>query len=65
MELQAGTADLGPIKAGSHMQNKRMAPEKWPAVKDILHRIILIARALRIPSYSRKAYRARMPAAGD
>ena len=55
MELQASTADLGPIKAGSHMQNRRMPPTKWPAVKDILHRIILIAWALRIPSDSRKA----------
>ena len=52
MELQASTADLGPIKAGSHMQNRRMAPTKWPAVQDILHRIILIARALRIQQES-------------
>ena len=55
MELQASTAELGPIKAGSYMQNKRMPPTKWPDVKDILHRIILIAWALRIPSDSRKA----------
>ena len=55
MELQESTAELGPIKAGSNMQNKRMPPTKWPAVTDILHRIILIARALRIPSDSRKA----------
>ena len=55
MGLQANMAELGPIKAGSHMQNRRMAPTKWPAVQDILHRIILIARALRIPSDSRKA----------
>ena len=55
MELQESTADLGPIKTGSHMQNKRMPPTKWPAVRDILHRIMLIARALRIPSDSRKA----------
>ena len=55
MELQASTADLGPIKAGSRMQNRRMAPTKLPAVKDILHRIMLIARALRIPSDSRRA----------
>ena len=57
MELQASasTAELGPIKANSHMQNKRMPPTKWPAVTDILYRIILIARALRIPSDSRRA----------
>ena len=55
MELQASTSELGPIKANSHMQNKRMPAAKWPAVTDILHRIILIARALRIPSDSRKA----------
>ena len=55
MELQESTAELGPIKAGSHMQNKPMSPTKWPAVHAILHRIILIARALRIPSDSRKA----------
>jgi hypothetical protein len=28
MELQESTAELGPIKAGSHMQNKRMPPTK-------------------------------------
>lgn len=55
MELQASTAELGPIKAGSYMQNKRMTPAKWPAITDILHRIILRARSLRIPSDSRKA----------
>ena len=55
MELQASTSELGPIKAGAYMQNRRMAPTKWPAISDILHRIILIARALRIPSDSRKA----------
>ena len=55
MELQASTADLGPIKANTHMQNKRMAPTKWASITDILHRIILIARALRIPSDSRRA----------
>ena len=55
MELQASTAELGPIKSNSHMQNRRMPPTKWPAVTDILHRIILIARALRIPSDSRRA----------
>ena len=56
MELQASTAELGPIKAGSHMQNRRMAPTKWPAMKDILHRIVLIAWALRIPNDSRKVH---------
>ena len=57
MELQASTADLGPIKACSHnvMQNRRIAPTKCPAVKDSLHKIILIARALRIPSDIRRA----------
>ena len=55
MELQASTSDLGPIKTGSHMQNKRMSPTKWSAVEDILHMILLIARALRIPSDSWKA----------
>ena len=55
MELQTSTHDLGPIKAGTHMQNKRMAPAKWDAVKDILHRIILITRVLRVPSDSRNA----------
>ena len=58
MELQSSTHDLGPIKANTHMQNKRMAAAKWSATKDILHRIIhgiiLIAQALRIPSDSRK-----------
>ena len=55
MELQENQGDLGPIKANSHMQDKRMSPTKWPAVTDILHRIILIARALRIPSDSKRA----------
>jgi hypothetical protein len=55
MELQTSTHDQGPIKAGTHMQNKRMAPAKWDAVKDILHRIILITRVLRVPSDSRNA----------
>ena len=55
MELQATTADLGPIKAGTHIQNKRMKPSKWSAVKNILHRIISIARVLRIPSDRRRA----------
>ena len=48
MELQASTAELGPIKAGSYMQNKRMSPAKWPDVKDILQKSILIAWALCI-----------------
>ena len=55
MELQESQSDLGPINKNSHMQNKRMAPTKWASVTDILHRIILIARALRIPSDSRRA----------
>ena len=34
MELQTSTRDLGPIKANTHMQNKRMAAAKWSATKD-------------------------------
>ena len=55
MELQVSTHGLGPIKANTHMQNRRMAATKWSAVTDILHRIILIAKVLRIPSDSRTA----------